>query len=146
MVTNIYDLELAITNHMTTIFDVDKIFVSKNVQDLSNKIFRDKPDVEAHAIIVANNGFNVDRISAGRNETRRQTLKVLYKLLVVSPESLYYDNAGVKFMEVISRMKSLSIDGCSDIKLFSLEGELNIPVYTNNMIALPMLYEFTLVV
>jgi len=142
-ITNIFEPMQGIIDKLIldNVFDASMIFKNVNLQDFSNKIFRGMTDADSNACIVIHEGFNPNKHANG--STQRITCRV--RVIVVSPDSLYYENAGVKFIEVINSLKSLSLENCLQYDIIEDVHEFNAVGVSQNMIGLPILYGFDVI-
>jgi hypothetical protein len=142
--TNVYEFENHIRNQLITdgVIDASLIFTDRESVNFSNKNFRDLPDADAVALIIIFEGFDPSKHHSGKGSSLIQRLSLRYRLLVVSPESLYYDNVGVKFVEIAKSIKNITNLHCSDAKMIVDVHEFHLPEYSNNMVVVPQMWQF----
>ena len=144
---NVFEIEQKIKAQflLDNLFAPEMIFTSKSESELSNKNFKPLNDADAVGVVILYEGFD-PFVSSQSGKVITQKLLVLCRILVVSPESLYYDNAGVKFIEVIHSMRRLNKEACLAGEIVKDTHEHHLPDYTNNMVALPQLWQFEVII
>lgn len=142
---NIYQTEDEIKDRLDDIFPEGRVYTQFEVKDLHESMFDqdtnglplDVPTNEKVAALVLYSGFSV----TGQAARRHSNIKMLWRVLVVTPSELYKDNAGGKILEVIKRLRGeIPFRNGKDIQLESDVREFNEPDFVNNMFAIPAVF------
>ena len=147
ILTNVYEFEHKIRDILISegVFAPDLIFASQSKIDMSNKNFKGLADADAVGAVILYEGFDPVKGKTGAGSNQSQRLLLRYRLLVVSPESLYYDNAGQKSVEAMLAIKKLG-SICVNAQIIMDVHEFHLPDYTNNLVALPQLWQFEVII
>lgn len=140
MIANLFDIEKMIKDKVVAdgVFSADLVYFVQDERFLDNKAFTGLPsDDDKNALLICYEGFDVDKVKSGKT----QKLLLRYRTIVVSPDGLHFNNAGAKFVETIHSIRD--IEDCLDVQLVTDIHGFHAPSYTNNMIAVPLVWQFT---
>jgi hypothetical protein len=111
------------------------------IDQTDNKIFKGLLKAEAVACLIQYSSMKVTVKSRAK-----QKLQLQYKITIFAPRESYKDVAGSKFVEVITALKTVIPAGaCEQLYLIDDIREFNTPEFLIDVVAIPLLVAFDVV-